>query len=364
MAKNIINPKDTTSILQLNDAMNEIKTEVGFIKNSGLFKEELSARDTIVEEITKQNKRGMLGLTNRREREKVKTTKRVSDKWAVQIPYQEEIENFTKEDVHQVAKSWEDATEEQIYDILSEKLVVVNENIDRGQEYMAWTAAQGVMRDPKDGSEVLDIFAVTGVNRPVVNLDLTDVTVNLLTWMSSFRNRVMRDNKRSNTSGQIDIFVTQEVFDAFVNHPSVFAAYQMAFQTRGQEYLDKVVKPIGTVNRGVYGIVSEFEHGGVRLIVAPQEFIFEDSDIYEDGTADVEPAVKADEGFAVVRGIRDSFKFVYGQSNSLVSEGLAKKYAWRSPIIENAYFEITASSAPMAYTTTPELCYQFKFKTK
>jgi len=363
MARDIINPKDTTAIIQLNEVIKEIETGVGFIMNSGLFNEELTPRDTIVNEIEKQDKRGMLGLTSRRERNKVKQTRRKTKQWSVQIPYQETIGEVTKEDVFQVAKSWEDATEEQIMDVYERRLIPMKESIENAREYLYWTAAQGQTRDPRDGSIVLDMFEKHGITRPEINVDLTDLTINLLTWMGELRNRVMRDNKRSGSQGTIEIFVTQEVFTKFVQHPSVFAAYQMAYQTRGQEYIDKVVKPFGNVSRGAYGIVSEFEHDNVRLIVAPQTFILEDSDIYEDGTADEVDAVEAGTGFAVIRGVRDAFKAYYSQSNDLISGGLAKEYAWRSEIKDNAYFEMTASSAPIAFTTAPELCYKFIFKT-
>ena len=364
MARDIINPKDTTTIIQLNEVIEEIQTGVGFIMNSGLFTEELTKRDTIVEEIKKQDKRGMLGLTNRRERNKVKQTRRKTAQWSVQIPYQETIEDVTKEDVFQVAKSWEDATEDQVMDVYERKLIPMKESIENAREYLYWTAAQGVTRDPRDGSVVLDMFAKHGIQRTVIDVDLTDLTINLLTWMGEFRNRVARDNKRGSQQGTIEIFVTQEVFSKFVQHPSVFASYQMAYQGRGKEYIDNVTRPFGTFSRGPYGDVSEFQHDGVRLIVAPQTFILEDSDIFEDGTAEEVDAVEAGTGFAVVRGVRNAFRAYFSQSNDMLDGGaLAKTYAWRSEIKDNAFFEMTASSAPIAYTTAPELCYQFKFKT-
>lgn len=363
MAKDIINPKDTTAILQMNDVIKEIETGVGFLSKSGLFREELTKRDTIAEEIQKQNKRGMLGLTSRRERNKVKHTKRKTEQFAVQIPYQETIEQVNKEDVFQVATSWNDATEEQIMDVYIDKLTPMKESIENAREYLYWTAAQGITRDPRDGGVVLDMFAKTGVTRPEINVDLTDMTLNLLTWMGELRNRVVRDNKRGSTQGTIEIFTTQEVFTKFVSHPSVFAAYQMAYQGRGQEYIKNVIGPYGTLTRGEYGLVSEFQHDNVRLIVAPQTFILEDGDIYEDGTADEVDAVEAGTGFAVIRGVRDAFRAYFSQSNDMIDSGLAKEYAWRSEIKDNAFFEMTASSAPIAYTNAPELCYLFKFKT-
>lgn len=360
MAQDIINPKDTTCIIQLNAVMEEIKTDVGFIKDSGLFAEHLTPRDAIIEQIKKQDKRGMLGFTGRRERNKVKNTKRKEVQFALQIPYQEQIDEITKEDIYQVAKSWDDATEENIMDLYADKLTVQREVIDNSHEFLCWTAAQGKTLNPEDGSVVLDMFAITDTTRPQVSLDLTDPTLDVLAWMGTFRNRVMRDNKRSNSSGTIEIFVTDLVFGKIVGHNSVRTAYQMAYEGRGREYLDKVTNGFGTTRRGEYGIVSEFEHGGVRFIVAPQTFILENA---EDITEEY-AAVEEGKGFAVVRGIRDSYKMMYGQNNSLTDPTLAKVYAHRTAIVADAYFEITASSAPMAYTTVPELCYEFTFKTK
>lgn len=362
MAKDIINPKDTTSIIQLNEAINEIETGVGFIKNSGLFREELTPRDAIIEQINKERERGMLGLTSRRERNKVKQTKHKQKAFAIQMPYQETIEEVAKEDVFQVAKSWNDATEEQVEDLYIEKMTLQRESIDKAHEFLYWTAAQGQTRDPKDGEVVLDMFEITGTTRPEVNLDLTDPTLNLLGWMGELRNQIRRANKRGSQEGVIEIFTTQAVFSAFVSHPSVLAAYQMAYQGRGKEFVQNAVSPFGTTYRGEYGFVSEFEHDGVRIVVAPQTFILEDGDVMDDGTYTGEfDAVAANTGFAVVRGVRDGYKAYFGQDNALDAGELRKVYAWRSPIIERAYFEITASSAPMAYTTVPELCFKFNF---
>lgn len=359
MAQDIINPKDTTAIIQLNAVINEVQTGVGFIKNSGLFTEQLTPRDAIIEQIKKEDKRGMLGFTSRRERNKVKQTKRKESHFALQIPYQETIEDLTKEDVYQVASSWNDATEENIMDLYTDKVTAQRESIDNAHEFLYWTAAQGQTRDPATGEVVLDMFEITDSTRPQVALDLTDPTVNILTWMGEFRNRVMRDNKRGSNQGVIEIFTTDAVFTKFVSHPSVISTFQTAYQGTGQAYMDKVATPYGTTRRGEYGIVREFEWNGVRLVVAPQTFILEDAD---DITDEYE-AVEENKGFAVVRGIRDSFKALFGQNNSMTDPSLAKVYAYRSPIIDDAYFEITASSAPMAYTTVPELCYEFTFTT-
>lgn len=359
MAQTIINPKDTTALIQLNAVINEVTTEVGFMKNSGLFTEELTPRDAIIEQIQKEDKRGMLGFTSRRERNKVKQTKRKASGFAVQIPYQETIEDLTKEDVYQVATSWDTATEEQIMDLYIDKVTAQRESIDNAHEFLYWTAAQGQTRDPANGDIVLDMYEITGVERPVVDLDLTDVSLNLLNWMGEFRNRVLRDNKRGSNQGLIEIFTTDAVFTKFVGHPSVLAAFQRAYEGTGRAFLDNAVMTQGTTRRGDYGIVREFEWSGVRLVVAPQNFILEEAEDIDEEY----PAVPENEGFAVVRGIRGSYKAMFGQNNSMTDPSLAKVYAYRSPIKDDAYFEITASSAPMAYTTVPELCYQFKFKT-
>ena len=47
----------------------------------------------------------------------------------------------TKEDVYQVAKSWNDATEEQIMDLYEDKLTAQRESIDNAHEFLYWTAA-------------------------------------------------------------------------------------------------------------------------------------------------------------------------------------------------------------------------------
>lgn len=351
--KSIVNPKDTSTIIGLTDAINEIKTSVGFLKNSGLFTESLTYRDAVIETINESTSRGMLGFTSRRERNAVKQTKAKGKSFAVQIPYMKTIGEVTKEDIYQVAKDWESATEEQVMDLYIERLTAMRESVDNALEYIYWTGAQGQTRDPFDGSVVLDIFAVTGVTRPTKSFDLSDTTLNLLAEIAAFRNEIASANKRNSQVGNIDIFVDQTTFSALVSHPSVLAAYQMAMQARGQEYLDKVPN-IGKTVGSLYGYVSYFEWDGVRFIVAPQKFILEDTGAEAD-------AVTAGEGFVVVRGVRDGYRALFSQSNSLTDSTLAQVYAKRSAIIDDAYFEFTVESAPIAYSTTPELLYKVEF---
>ena len=353
MAKNIVNPKDTTSLMQLNEVISEIQTGVGFLKNSGLFDEQLTPRDAIVEQINKATQRGMLGFTDRRTREKVKQTRRKQQGFSIQLPYQETIEEVTKEDVYQVAANWDVATEEQVMDLYIAKMTAQRESIDNAQEYLVWTAAQGQTRDPFDGSVVLDMFTQTGVTRPTKTLDLTNAAFDVVAWMSEFRNEIVKANKRNAVLGTIEIQVAQNVFSKLIAHPSVRGLYNAGWQTVKQEYVNKMTN-IGRVTRGDYGIVSEFEENGVRFVVAPQTFILED-------TGAEAKAVEDGKGFSIVRGIRDGYKMFYGQNNSMTNPALSKVYATRSAIIDDAYFEITASSAPMAYTTIPELCYDFTF---
>lgn len=353
MTTNAINPKDTTTLIGLDSAINEIQTGVGFLRNSGLFDEQLTPRDTILQEINKATQRGMLGFTERRGREKVKQTRRKQKAFSIQLPYQETIEEVAKEDVYQVAKSWNDATEAQVMDLYIRKMTAMKESMDNAHEFIVWTAAQGQTRDPFDGEVVLDMFAEMGVTRPTVTLDLTNNTFDVIAWMAEFRNQIIRANKRNVNLGIIEIMVPQAVFTKIIGHPSVRGLYNAGWQTQKQAYVDKVTN-IGSVKRGDYGVVSEFEENGVRFVVAPQVFILED-------TGEEFLAVEENKGFSIVRGIREGYKMFFGQSNSLTDSSLSKVYAKRSPIIDDAYFEITASSAPMAYITVPELCFDFTF---
>lgn len=354
----IVNPKDTTALIQLNEMITTIDTEVGFISRSGLFEEELTPRDAVIDEIQKHRKTGMVGLTSRREGNKVKVAKGKTKQFALQIPYMAMIDQITKEDVHQVATSWSEATELQITDLYIDKATTQREAMDKSLEFMMWTASQGKTLNPEDGSVVVDMFDLTETERPVEALDLTDVNLNLLLWMGSFRNRVLRENKRGSNNGIIEIFVTEAVFNKFVGHNSVIDSFNKAYNGRGDEYYEKLKTFKGTTARGIYGTVMEFEHNGVRLVVAPQDFTLEN----EEDEFTQYPAVPENEGFAIVRGIRGAYKAMFSQNSSLTDNSLSKFYASRSAIKDDSYFDFNASSAPIAYTTIPELCYKLTFK--
>lgn len=350
----IVNPYDFSTLVDLTESINIIESEYGFLTNSGLYQESGTVLDAVMYNVETASKSSMVGFTSRRERNTVKDTRYKKQMQHLAIPYIKHSAQIAREDLAGRAVNWATAREETIAEVFTEKLQSLRLNLDQSHEYLAWTAAQGQMRNPEDQSINLDMFEKNGVARPTLTWNVNDPDFDLIGAINALRNQLATLNKLTGSIGLIDIPVGAGAFNKIVTHPQLAQLYVSAYQGRGREAIANPV-PWSDVNITQYGVTSTFEFNGVRFIVYPQNFFDEEGDA-------ITP-VANNKGFTICRGVRGLYKAAFAPDNNLDSLGQVgqKFYAWRTPLIDRHHFEIIAETAPVYYMTRPELSIDITF---
>lgn len=351
----VVNPIDLYSRAELTEAIMSIDPQYGWLINSGLYNTRGQTTESIIYDIEGTRKQTMIGLTSRTERERVMQARRRKKSANLVIPSLSTIDEVNVEDVRGIAKSWDDVTEESINDLFVEKLTEARANVEVSHEYMALTAAQGVLKDPLDGSEVVNMFDVHGVAQSVVTWDFTDVNFSPIRAINELRNKLTADNTLSSNVGVIEVLIGVDAFDALVTHSEIAERYLSAFNGRGVEALTGST-PFDFNTRTAYGITNVFEWNGIRFLTYPTNFRL------EDGT-NADPVIADDEAFCMCRGVRNLYKGAFAPDTRLTSLGTVGQpmVAWRSELRDDTYFNIYVESHPLFYMTAPELALKIEF---
>jgi hypothetical protein len=344
----IRNPLDFSTTLDLTDAIQQLTPEFGAINNSGLFRKKGTTEDAVLYEINQGVQSTMVGLTSRRERDTVKNARGRKKQQALYIPYMKHSDQITRDDVKGIVRDWKDLTVESVTDLYVEKLASLKRNFEQSHEYMAITAAQGVTRDPLDGSVIVDMFALNGVTQTEVTWDFTNPDFDIIAAVRDLKERTVRANVWGGSISSIDVVVGSNLFTKIVSHPQFAELYVMAMSGRGQEAINNS-RPWADVVMSQYGITSSFTFDGVRFMTYPSTFRNEDGEAVN--------VVEANEGFTIVRGLTGMYEARFAGDNNLDSIGQVGQpiFAWRTPLVERYQFEIICESAPLYYATHPEL---------
>ena len=351
---NVVNPIDLYSVINLTDAINSVDPQYGWLMNSNLFDVKGQTTDTLLYEINGVRKQTMIGLTSRTEREKVMGARRRKKSAGLVVPYMSTIDQVTSDDVRNISKTWDMVSQEDMMTIFTEKLTEQRANIELSHEYMILSAAQGITRDPLDGSEVVNMFDVHGVTQQVVTWDFTDVNFSPIRAINELRNKLVRDNTLSSTVGLIEVLVGVDLFDAIVTHAEMAERYVSAFAGVGVQAL-LASTPYDFDTRTAYGITNMFEWNGIRFMTYPTNFRLEDGSL-------ADPLIADDEGFCMCRGVRNLYRGAYAPDTRLVNVNTVGQAmtAYRTAIIDESYFNIVAESSALYYMTAPELALKIE----
>lgn len=352
---NIVNPVDLYTRVDLTDAIAAVDPQYGFLLNSNLFDARGQTSEAVLYDVTGVRKQTMIGLTSRTERERVMQGRRRKRHTSLVIPYMSTIAEVTRDDLQDIVRSWNDVSQETLNEAFEEKLTESRANIELSHEYMILSAVQGITRDPLDGSEVVNMFDVHGVTQSEVNWDFTDVNFSPITAINALRNKLTADNTLSSTVGVIEVMLGVDAFNALVTHSELAERYVSAFAGRGVEaLLASTVYDFDT--RTAYGITNVFEWNGIRFMTYPTSFRL------EDGT-EADPLIENNKGYTICRGVRNLYKGAYAPDNRLTSLGTTGQAmtAWRTPLIDETYFNVIVESAPLYYMTAPELAVKINF---
>lgn len=352
----IVNPVNPSTFINLGDAFQERPSSFGRIKNSGLFDVEGIVDNTHLYKYEPFIQARMTGLTSITERDKWKTTKGKGRATGLAASAIALTDGVQYEDVKGRVRSWDDLTEETITDLALDKLDVMGRSFDMSTEYMFLTAAQGVMLNPEDDADALDMYEVTGITRETDTWDLTQST-GVLEKINEITNRLIEYNLRGGNITGIEIMVADDVFNALSSHPELITFYEAAFYGAGLAYVNNpfINRSVNRVVRDVQGLSRSFTVEGVTFSTYPEKFQ------RWDGTAIT--AIPSGKGFTIVRGLRDLYQVKYTPApyiSQLGNQG-QEQYVWRTPIKNDTHFEVFLESYPIIFMKDPKLSIDITF---
>lgn len=350
----IIPQLDPNTFVDVTTAYNEVRYETGAFAETGLFEAEYVKQTTIVAKINDSGLGKMTGFNSRRERDADRTAKATEKFVPLHIPHIKIVEAVTYEDLaEKVSGDWiglkAEEKEKTIADATVDRQARISIAMAENHEYLAYFAAQGILLDPRDGSEKLNMFSALEVTRLTAALDLTDPDLDLITWTKALRGQIQRANKTSPTIPTIDIIVDEADMQAIAGHVSVQALRSNLIAGTGNlSVAQNLLWSTQELTR--HGIVDVFDlGGGVRFVTYPKDFV------REDGT--VVPATVAGKAFTVLRGTRGIYRSVFAPAPYFSTMGKVgtKFYAWRTPIVNDQHFQVGVETSPLYYMAQPEL---------
>lgn len=351
----IVNPKDSSQFIDITGAFKQVQYPYGAFSKTGLFSPEFVTTRAIIAEVDNRGLGKMTGFTSLRERDAMRTTKEYRKAVALSIPHMKLAESITYEDLANKVANWQSLTqgdrEITVQDATLDRLERMSLALTQNMEYVALTAAQGIMRDPKDGSAVADMFDILGVSRLTETLDLTDPSLDLFSWSLALKAKLQRASKVSPVIPMIDIVVDSKDMQKITAHPSLAALRANLLFGQGSAGVGLSSTLLySSLNLTTHGISEVFDLGnGVRFITYPTHFTRYDGTVVE--------ATVVGRAFTVLRGVPDLYRSVYAPAPyfSYLGQVAQETYAYRTPIKNDQQFEVLLETSPLFYMTQPEL---------
>lgn len=353
----IRNPINKSTYIDLLPTINLLVPQYGLIANSGLFKESGAKANFAMYEIDEGQNTRMTKLTSRTEREAVKVGLGKSKHITVGGRTIKITDGVHVEDLQNVLTTYDIDTDVSLQQAIAKKTANMYNSWSQSYEYMLLTAAQGQMRDPKDGTVVIDMYAATGTTRTAVTIDLRD-TADVLGQLNALRNQLNQLNGFTyGNVGQIDIPIADDVMNKLIKHPDIYDLYVLAMNGRGMEAIANriITKTADRPEFTPYGSSREFVWENLRFFTYPQAFV------RMDGTT--VPAVANGKGFTIARGVSDAYEVFFApapyfsQANAVGQ----KIYARSTGIVDDTHIDMTIETHLTPILKRPELSIDLTF---
>lgn len=321
--------------------VNEIANQYGLLNGTGLFNTRGVAQTSITFDInTVQN--SLLPQVNRKARETYKGADRKLETYAIPLPYFNVSDMITPDDLqgHRDAGTPDGART--LASAVADKLTDVRVNADQTTEYMKVQAIKGLTKDP-EGTTLADMFTMLGVTQKTIDFDLDTSTTEVELKVDELKAYVAKNARVGGAIGRIECLVSPSFFNKLVTHAKVRLAYQY-FAGTGVQLLREDLAEYKS-----WGIVNSFEYKGVLFSSYDAEFILPDET--------TEVAFTADEGYSLVRGLRDVYRGYTGPANTLSGANSVGKdmfvYQYTDP--KDKFHEIELEMSPLFFMTKPQV---------
>lgn len=348
-----INPIDVTQLVDIGEILQEVTYPFGMFADTGLYEERGIVGTTVLQTVRDTDNHTMTGTTSRRERDADRVGRQRSKVRPIATTSFKIVDAIHYEDLADQIREWGQLSQTTVQDAIIERVRAMNLAMQQNREYCAFTAAQGIMLDPRDGSEVADMVDITGQARLTDTWDLTDANFDVAAKISEVRRRLALANIYGGAIRNVDIFVTPEVFSAIVSHPSIQTIWSLANQ--GNRGLIDNATPYSIPRLTEHGLVDWFEYNGVRILVYPQDFRRMDQTAV--------PALAANKGFTVVRGLSGLYKARFSPAPYFSKMGMVgqKDFVWQTPIKNDQEIQVGHECYPVYYMEQPALSMDITF---
>lgn len=362
MSTQIVNPYNTSRLIDVTDSFNTVRYPYGVFSRTGLFEPDYLTTTTAIAQVGENGLGKMTGFTSREERNAYRTAKQKKKAIALAIPHIKIQESVTYEDFAGRVADWGNLTptgrEETVQDATLDRLDRMSLAMTQNVEYLAMTATRGVMLAPEDGSEHTNMFDITGFEKRTETLDLTDQTLDIMAWTVKLKETLQKANRVSPVIPVIDIVVSSNDMMKVQSHASLAVL-------RANLLVGNGLAGVANASRLLYSQTNLTEHGvsqvldlqnGVRFITYPATFTRYDGTVVE--------ATEDGKAHTVLRGVRGLYRVAYAPAPYLSQLGKrgTEVYAWRTPISNDQHFEIGIETSPLYYMSQPDLAVDITIK--
>lgn len=353
----IRNPINLNTSIDLLPTIQNLEPAYGRFADSGLFKEYGIKTNAVIYTVEQQENTRMTKLTSRTERDAVKVSRGKSKQVTVGSETIKLTGGVHVEDLQNRLQYFDIDRDETLQEALADATADVYNSFSQSFEYMLVTASQGIMRDPKDGSAVTNMFTNTGTVRSTATIDASADSTTLISGLNALRNQLTILNGYQGTVNNIELWVADDVFNAIVNHPEFYTLYQLAFQGAQQAAL---MQPIlnGSIDRVVqtrYGYSRTFTWENITISTYPQTFTSMEGQTL--------PAIANGKGWTVVRGATNAYEVAYAPAPYFSQlNGIGQKvYARTTGVVGDTHLDFTIESHLIPILKRPELSIDVTF---
>ena len=351
------NPINLNTSIDLLPTIQELQPAYGRFADSGLFKEYGIKTNAVIYSVEQQENTRMTKLTSRTERDAVKVSRGKSKQVTAAAETIKLTGGVHVEDLQNRLKYFDIDKDETLQEALADATADVYNSFSQSFEYMLVTASQGIMRNPEDGSAVLNMFTNTGTVQSTATIDASAGSTTLISGLNSLRNQLTQLNGYNGSLGTIELWVADDVFNAIVNHPEFYTLYQLAYQGAQQA---AIMQPIlnGSINRVVqtpYGYARTFTWENITISTYPQTFNAMNGSTLK--------AIADGKGWTVARGATNAYEVAYAPAPYFSQmDGVGQKvYARTTGVVDDTHLDFTIESHLIPMLKRPELSIDVTF---
>lgn len=347
----IRNPVFDGSNIDIGEIVREYNPVYGRIAESGLYAEQGILTTSHMYQIEKQENTKMTKLTSRTERDAMATTRGKRKAVTIGTVTIKETGGVHVEDIQNVLNSWDLDQEDGFFEEVAKEARRLADVGAANMEYIALNATDGLLRDPYDGTVVLNQFTNTGTTRTTHTINAAPNSTTLLSDIMGLINKVGRLNGFNGTYSGIEVIVHNADFDAITSNHDLIGRWQLALQGTGGGYMSNPLlnQTILVENKGRFGWAREFTVENVTFRTYPQNF-------FRWNGTEVEATTEG-KAHTIVHGANGLYqaKFAPAPYVSKVKTAGTKWLGRNTGIIDDTHMDMTLESHCMYFMNRPEM---------